>query len=273
MPDKQVIVVEKSPMWRGREMAILDATGYRTDAFPTYADAHEKLLQDQTLRGAVLGYDIGSVPGEDGFTILAKLRASGDLPIIICSEPFSDCSAVSVFGDALYLNREGLTSEALRVALTGYAWGLFGVPASQAEGKPVKERPTILVAEDEQAQRVIEARFLTRIGYDVVEARNGDEARAALYDRDDIDGLSTDNELGQGPSGLALLADIRASDNPRLTELPVLVACSNPDSKNRPIDIETLRAYGAEFVRKPFGMEEYSAAVNRAFGHLKQPKG
>ena len=272
MEDKQVIIVDRSPMWRGREMAILDGAGYRTDSFPNYAAAHERLIEDQTLRGAVLGYDIGSTKGEDGFTLLAKLRSTSKLPIIICAEQFPNCSSVSTFGDALYLNIEGLSDEDFRVALTGYAWGLFGVPASQIEGKPVKERPTILVAEDEDAQRIVEVRILTRMGYDIVEARNGDEARAALYDRHDIDGFSTDNELKQGPSGLALLADLRESTYNRLRGMPVLVACSDPDTKNKPIDREALRKYGAEFIPKPFFMEEYSAAIDRVFGHLK-PKG
>ncbi len=267
MEDKQVIVVERSPMWRGREMAILDGAGYRTDAFPTYADAHERLLQDQTLRGAVLGYDIGSTSGEDGLVVLSRIRSTSRLPVIICAEPFQGCSFVSVFGKAFYIDRT-VPAEYFEEALRNSALGLFGVPEAVLK----KERPTILVAEDEQAQRRIEATILTRMGYVVVEAKNGEEARAALYGRDDIDGFSTDNELGEGPSGLTLLTDLRASSERRFNQIPVLVACSDPDTKGRPIDIEALRAYGAEFVRKPFGMEEYSAAINKAFGQLKQPK-
>ncbi|MBI4163676.1 MAG: response regulator [Candidatus Aenigmarchaeota archaeon] len=271
MEDKQVIVVDRSPMWRGREMAILDGAGYRTDAFPTYADARERLLQDQTLRGAVLGYDIGSASEENGLAVLSRIRSTSSLPVIICAEPFQGCSFVSAFGKAFYIDRT-IPAEYFNEVLRNSASGLFGVPAPQVEVKSVKERPTILVAEDEQAQRIIEMRILTRMGYDVVEARNGDEARTALYGRDDIDGFSTDNELGRGPSGLALLADLRASDNPRLTGMPVLVACSDPDSKGNRIDIEALREYGAEFIAKPFVVEEYSAAIDRAFSHLKQPK-
>lgn len=70
-------------------------------------------------------------------------------------------------------------------------------------------RPVVLVVEDEHLIRLQAASMIEEAGYDVVEARNADEAIAILETRTDIQIVFTDVEMPGSMDGLKLAHAVR----------------------------------------------------------------
>lgn len=70
-------------------------------------------------------------------------------------------------------------------------------------------RPVVLVVEDEHLIRLQAASMIEEAGYDVVEARNADEAIAILETRNDIQIVFTDVEMPGSMDGLRLAHAVR----------------------------------------------------------------
>jgi CheY-like chemotaxis protein len=132
----------------------------------------------------------------------------------------------------------------------------------------VRERPRVLVAEDDDDLRALIVWGLGTDGYDVVEARNGREAidevaGSLLLDEGERppDLIITDVRM-PGVTGVSLLAGIRA----RGWRIPIIVMTA--------YDIETMRPeadrLGADVVfSKPFDIDDLRTAAMNLLGRKR----
>lgn len=118
---------------------------------------------------------------------------------------------------------------------------------------------TILVAEDDPFIMKLVAGLLTRAGFEVLQAANGEDALAMLDEQDRLDLIITDNMM-PFVDGITLCREIRSHS--RHSEVPILMMSAG----RKPPDAD-----GAfdEYVEKPFGMKAFLdtvARMTRLFG-------
>jgi two-component system cell cycle sensor histidine kinase/response regulator CckA len=114
----------------------------------------------------------------------------------------------------------------------------------------------ILLVEDEDMVRAVAERALTRNGYTVLTATNGEEALEVLASRDDIDLLVSDVVMPvmDGPT---MVRQARAA-NPAL---PILFMSGYAEEQLRKtIDLERMA-----FLPKPFSVQQLAEAVQTIF--------
>ena len=114
----------------------------------------------------------------------------------------------------------------------------------------------VLVVEDNEDWRAIMALFLTRMGYEVVQATDGAEAiQKALDELPDL--ILMDHKL---PKMSGLEAAERIKENPSTTTIPVVLCTAfGPEAyKNHPI-VSSL----AEIVQKPIKLDAFQALVQK----------
>ena len=109
----------------------------------------------------------------------------------------------------------------------------------------------VLVVDDEPIVRDVVARYLSRDGYTVLEAGDGDSARV-LLEREQLELVVLDVML-PGTDGLELMRWIRARG-----DLPVILLTARGDESDRIVGLEL----GADdYVTKPFSPRELAARV------------
>jgi DNA-binding NtrC family response regulator len=118
-----------------------------------------------------------------------------------------------------------------------------------------RDKGTLLVAEDDAAQRRMLAGFLRKAGYDVEEAGSAAEAQERARDRA-IDLLITDLRLG-GPDGIELLGDLRRI-HPDLQAIVVTAYGTVEDA------VRSMRAGAYDFLGKPVDLARLEALVAKA---------
>jgi two-component system, NtrC family, response regulator AtoC len=116
----------------------------------------------------------------------------------------------------------------------------------------------ILVIEDERAQREPLARYLTRSGFSVVEARSGEEGVEALGERD-FSVLLTDLRL-PGIDGLEVIRRARLLD-PQLGII-LITAYASVESA-----VEALRLGAHDYILKPLMLEEVGSKIAKLLEH------
>ncbi len=115
----------------------------------------------------------------------------------------------------------------------------------QIGAEPVKGRVAILVVEDDPDVRALVVGLLIGLGYDTVEAEDGQTALARLEEHPDIDLLFTDVVLPHGMSG----QDVAREARRRRPDLKVVFTSGYSDTRDgdRPLDDDR-----NDFVRKPY---------------------
>lgn len=122
------------------------------------------------------------------------------------------------------------------------------------------DKPRILVVDD---SKLIRASFAKYLGteFDVQLCENGMQALAALEQAEDFSLVFTDLAMPQ-MDGYELLERIRASENPSLREIPVIIVTGKEDDEQ---DKERILGLGAtDFISKPFHSSEL---ISRARGY------
>ena len=115
---------------------------------------------------------------------------------------------------------------------------------------------TVLVVEDEDAVRLIVRRVLRDQGYEILEARDGNEAlRICAQKGGSIDLVLSDVIMPGGMNGLDLARQLRTTRS----DLPVLLS-SGYTAQQFGLH-ETLE--GVELLRKPYTLSALSRAVER----------
>ena len=118
--------------------------------------------------------------------------------------------------------------------------------------RTLRDRPRILVIDDEQQIRRFLRISLNSQGYDVVEARDATEGLARL-ETSEPDLVMLDLGL-PGRDGRVVLDEIRT----RSTNLPVLILSVRADEGGK---VDALDAGANDYVTKPFGLPELLARV------------
>ena len=129
------------------------------------------------------------------------------------------------------------------------------MPPVESEAASLKSGANVLVVEDEDALRIALARYLTRAGHRVTEARNGVEA-LALLDASKAEVVLSDITMPD-MDGIRLLRAIRDRD----LDLPVVLATGAPSVASATEAI----AYGAlAYLLKPVDLVGLEATIRRA---------
>ncbi len=141
------------------------------------------------------------------------------------------------------------------------------LPVHQVEAAPVvatkpKEKPTelwgsgvILLVEDEDMVRAVAERALTRQGYTVVTASQGEEALEILNGRDDINLILSDVVMPtmDGPTMVKLARD-------RYPNMPILFMSGYAEEQLR----KSIGIDNVGFLPKPFSVQQLAEAVRDA---------
>jgi two-component system, NtrC family, nitrogen regulation response regulator GlnG len=150
---------------------------------------------------------------------------------------------------------------------TPYFSALYGPEFGQSAGDPVaagqifplrstKNLPRVLVVDDESLLRWSLREMLGDAGFEVVEARNGREARAAIADVEHpIDVMLVDLELPD-VDGLQLVREARS----RCPTCPVLIMTAYRSAET--ID-SALSAGATSVIGKPFDLDDVMRMVLR----------
>jgi two-component system cell cycle sensor histidine kinase/response regulator CckA len=114
---------------------------------------------------------------------------------------------------------------------------------------------TVLLVEDEPMVRAVAERALTRHGYKVITANNGEEALEVIDRGDEIELLISDVVM-PGLDGPAMVAEARKSR----PELPILFMSGYAEEQLRKsIDLDKVA-----FLPKPFSVQELAEAARKA---------
>ena len=131
-----------------------------------------------------------------------------------------------------------------------------GAPEVAAEDALPMGKERILVVDDEEAVRTIIQRSLQHLGYEVVVARNGDEALELYSQRVGAYQLIIIDMIMPRMGGDELFEKLRAIDE----RVPVLIASGySSDTRTRSI----LQNGGLGYIQKPFAVEELAREVRR----------
>ncbi len=122
--------------------------------------------------------------------------------------------------------------------------------------------PTILVAEDEAHILRVIAMWLSRHGYDILEAVDGDAA-LEMVDRETVDMIISDMNM-PGINGLELVRIIREE---RRMDVPMMLLTARCDRENLARQIEP---YDVHVCAKPFMPSRLVADVDRLLNPLRQ---
>lgn len=125
-------------------------------------------------------------------------------------------------------------------------------------------RPKLLIADDSRLIRV-SARKILADRFELVEAEDGEEAWRQLQSDEDILALFTDLGMPQ-LDGYGLLERIRAAEDERIRDLPVVVVTGNEGEEARQ---EALDRGATDFVSKPF---DKASLLARAQTHARLRK-
>ena len=115
------------------------------------------------------------------------------------------------------------------------------------------DRIKVLVADDESRMRKLVKDFLTREGYEVLEAADGAEALDLFYSDKDISLLILDVMM-PNVNGIDVLKEVRES-----SRVPIIILTAKSDERDELEGFE----YGAdEYISKPFSPKILAARVN-----------
>ena len=119
-------------------------------------------------------------------------------------------------------------------------------------------RPTVLLVEDEPAQREMLVYNLEAEGFDVITADNGEDG-LLLVEENEPDLIILDWMIPQ-PSGLEVCR--RLKSNPKTRQIPLIMLSARAEDVDRVRGLET----GADdYVVKPYSVVEFTARVKAHF--------
>src|SRR3972149_6128285 len=118
----------------------------------------------------------------------------------------------------------------------------------------------ILIVDDDAHIVCVLSMWLSRHGYEVVTARNGEAALATL-DREEIDMIISDMNM-PFLDGVGLAKAVRAKSGPTI---PILMLTARCDQERLS---EQLAAYGGRVYPKPFLPSQLVVEIKAAFGGL-----
>ncbi|NQU24682.1 MAG: sigma-54-dependent Fis family transcriptional regulator, partial [Candidatus Nealsonbacteria bacterium] len=129
-----------------------------------------------------------------------------------------------------------------------------------------EHRRTILVVDDEPAQRSLLGGFVDSLGFTATEAASAEDALAAIR-RSPPDMVLLDVRL-PGMSGIEALAEIRKMAG----DLPVLLITAHAELRQA---VDAVKSGADDYLAKPVDLDELEAAISDAIGlgHLPEATG
>lgn len=112
-------------------------------------------------------------------------------------------------------------------------------------------RPIILVVEDEPLVRIGTLEAIAEAGFEVIEARNADEAIAVLERRADIHVIFTDIQMPGSMDGLKLAHFVRHRWP------PIKIIATSGHAQITADDLPE----GGRFLRKPYSQDEVTGTI------------
>ena len=119
----------------------------------------------------------------------------------------------------------------------------------------------VLLVEDEALIRLVTAEILRDEGFEVFEARDGDEARTLLNDPDDFDVLFTDVRMPGTLDGIDLALHVRRQH----PTIPVLIVSAYAANIMR--RLSGLQP-AAVFISKPYSLAKVADVLHRLTGSV-----
>ena len=124
----------------------------------------------------------------------------------------------------------------------------------------------ILMADDDRIVRRIVVAKLSGLGYDMIQAEDGQEALGLLEDGFVPDLVITDSLMPR-MTGLELARSIRNSPNAEVAKLPIIMLTSRQGEHDV---IEGLQTGLDDYVTKPFSPDELAARVRTALWRARR---
>ena len=263
----RVLVVEDEPLTREALTALLTQAGAEVGASASAAHALEVL---RNWKPSVLVADI-AMPDEDGYTLLRKVRALGreegrDVPVLALTAHArpEDRERALAAGFQAYLAKP-VDPPTLLEAIAELALASARLPGHRTstaqedrrEGTAVGNE-TILLVEDDLANREYSRAVLEQFGYRVLTARSGDEGlRVWTAHRDEINLVVTDLVMLPGRSGVQVYHAVHQ----QRADVPVITLSGYPLVAEM---LEAGREGMVECLQKPIEPEDLATAVRRA---------
>jgi two-component system, response regulator PdtaR len=120
-----------------------------------------------------------------------------------------------------------------------------------------KQRPTVLIVEDEFIIALGAAELLKDAGYDTVEASNADDAVRVLESGRDIEAIFTDIRMPGSMDGLALAWCVRD----RWPPVKIIVTSGHHTIRSGDLP------EGGVFIPKPYSEKAVASALSDLIGH------
>ncbi len=228
-------MIEGEAAFGGRIVEALKKEGYIA-SLATEGNAGLKLIYD-TLPHLIL-VDL-VLPGMDGYQILEKKHAEPlltKIPVFLLSTqgvPINMARVPQGSVKEYILDLHADTHEIVRRVN-----GLFGYPMSDASSAAQGKKKKIVWVEDDKLIGTILGKKLLASGFDVMHAKNGQEA--LQYLSENVPDAIILDLLMPGMSGFDILQKVKA--DPRLKNIPSMIL----SNLNKQSDIERAKILGAQ---------------------------
>ena len=245
-----ILLVEDDPEIRDLLDLALQSTGHET---LVASDAATALASRGAIRPDLVLTDYNLPGGANGLELAARIRAAGSTttPVIVLTGDISDATARNIAdADCVRLMKPVKTAEII-VTISGL---LTASPPRSAR----MEAPTggtVFVVDDDKGVRD-SIRELLEQGDRTVETFASGEGFLGRYTHG-LGGCLLLDAYMPGLSGLDLLRRLRADGH----SLPTIMMTGNSDVT---MAVEAMKAGALDFLEKPIGAAELSAAVDRA---------
>ncbi|QNI33187.1 response regulator [Alloacidobacterium dinghuense] len=170
------------------------------------ASLHEARTAMKRLKPALVLMD-RLLDGEDSLFYIEELRSTGFLGPVLVVSVVDDVKAALDAGAAAFLAKPVVP------------FTLLSTVQELIEGQSAK---TLLLVDDDEVTRYLLGEALSRLGYRVLEARNGREAIKTVKERV-VDGVFLDIIM-PGLDGFEVLKEIRANENSKF--IPIIIHSS-----------------------------------------------
>jgi PAS domain S-box-containing protein len=250
---RQALIVEDSPTAAAQLVRYLDELGVIAVTHPQGEDAIARVLEVQP---DLIILDI-LLPDTSGWEVLERLKAepcTRSIPVLIVSV-MDDRAYGLALGAADYLVKPFTRQDVQQVLYRlGQVGGNDTHQAPQAPLEQALQHPTILLAEDNEANITTILDYLRAKGYQVVVARNGAEAIVRAHEvRPAI--ILMDIQM-PGMDGLEAIRRIRANLNVAQTPIIALTALAMPGDRER-----CLAAGADDYLSKPVSLRGLALAI------------
>jgi phosphoserine phosphatase RsbU/P len=130
------------------------------------------------------------------------------------------------------------------------------VPADSHMPPIPRERPCVLVVDDDDTSRKLVARALGHVGFDAREAADGNKALASISEG--LPDLVLLDLQMPGLNGAETCKVLRAHDDPAIRELPVIMLTAQDDEA---AEVRCLESGANDFLAKPVGRAALTARI------------